>query len=291
MITAHATYNTGMNPALSSTMYLLLATVLSAAGSTFAAHIPIMNDLYLEQNNRILEPVYSKFDRARTENNHIDLDDDNTMGDQVQVDIKPPHIQRVVAGGRVEIVCEANGSPPPKIQWFKGHELVQESGFEEQNDLGAMSLASVKSRLLIDCVRPEHQGVYTCQAVAGSQSKMSKHVTIFVQGGDNKTCLDRQHKPVMAPRIITWSPVTIATIGGDIAIPCTAAGYPQPEIFWTNQENENVANDPRVQVLKTGELFISKLHWQDMGEYTCVAISPMGRTQESTFLYPLSEED
>lgn len=66
-------------------------------------------------------------------------------------------------------------------------------------------------------------------------------------GGDNKTCLDRSSVP-KAPRILTWSPVTIATIQGDIALPCNAVGNPMPEIYWKNQDNVNVVNDPRVQV-------------------------------------------
>lgn len=280
---AKVTYNTGMSPLL-SVMYLVLATVLST-GPTFAAHIPIMNDLFYEQNE-VVEPVYSKYENTRYENNL----EDKSIREQVRVDIKSPLRTRALSGERVEIVCEASGSPPPKIQWYKGLKPIQEGGFEEQNDLGSLALASVKSRLVIDCVTPHHQGLYTCQAISGSQSKISSPASVYVEGGDNKTCL-APRKTLSPPRILTWTPVTIATINGDISLPCAASGYPTPQIYWVTQDNAVVENDSRMKVLETGELFISKLHWNDMGDYSCVAYNSAGKTKESTFLYPLSEEE
>lgn len=36
-----------------------------------------------------------------------------------------------------------------------------------------------------------------------------------------------------------------------------------------------------------GDLTISQLAWSDMGEYTCVADSPEGRDEVTTFVYPV----
>lgn len=60
-------------------------------------------------------------------------------------------------------------------------------------------------------------------------------------------CQERLHD-AQEPRILSWSPVTIATIQGDISLPCNVEGNPRPEIYWRNQDNVNVAADPRFQV-------------------------------------------
>lgn len=69
----------------------------------------------------------------------------------------------------------------------------------------------------------------------------------FPLGEQKKVCQERLHD-AQEPRILSWSPVTIATIQGDISLPCNVEGNPRPEIYWRNQDNVNVAADPRFQV-------------------------------------------
>lgn len=76
------------------------------------------------------------------------------------------------------------------------------------------------------------------------------------------------------------------TQGADLQLPCVALGNPAPTIYWTDPHN-NILNSVRHQISANGELTISDLAWSDMGEYTCVAQSPEGRDEVTSFVYPV----
>lgn len=78
------------------------------------------------------------------------------------------------------------------------------------------------------------------------------------------------------------------SIGSDIILPCKVVGSPKPEIFWIDNNNEQIVNgqDPRIKVMPDGELQIRELVWPDMGVYTCVARNEFSKDLETTFVYP-----
>lgn len=44
----------------------------------------------------------------------------------VRIKHSGPRMNRVSPGGRVELECEANGSPPPSVQWFHNNNPLSE---------------------------------------------------------------------------------------------------------------------------------------------------------------------
>ena len=60
------------------------------------------------------------------------------------------------------------------------------------------------------------------------------------------------------------------------------------EITWTNGRGDDIGNDVRFVVTESGDLVISSVTWDDMGQYTCTAKNLKGATSVNTFLYPLA---
>lgn len=202
---------------------------------------------------------------------------------------------RVPVGDRVEIECEVSGNPFPSVQWLHGVRPVLQS-FDESNSVGGVKLGTTRSRLVLNCVTPHHQGTYTCVGMSSTHTATSSPITIHVQGGNVTSLLPAcSQQASLPPRIVTWRALHMETIGNDVTLPCVATGNPPPQIYWFNGDTQQLISpesqfSDRYKVLETGELLISKLGWGDMGSYTCVAENPLGRDTESTFLYPLRED-
>nr|CAD7258350.1 unnamed protein product [Timema shepardi] len=178
------------------------------------------------------------------------------------------------------------------LQWddFENNRLV--------NDISTPSggMAKVRSRLVVDCVMPVHEGVYSCVATAAAQSILAPPTMLLVQDNNinNLTallaaCPSTNSIHATSPaRISTWSPLYMDVMGNDVTLPCRAVGNPRPAIYWLDGDNELIAeNEPRYKVLPDGDLFIYKLQWSDMGGYTCIASNTRSRDMTTTFLYPV----
>nr|CAD7448564.1 unnamed protein product [Timema bartmani] len=161
-------------------------------------------------------------------------------------------------------------------------------------------MAKVRSRLVLDCVMPVHEGVYSCVATAAAQSILAPPTMLLLQDNNinNLTALlaacpstNSIHNTSPA-RISTWSPLYMDVMGNDVTLPCRAVGNPRPAIYWLDGDNKLIAeNEPRYKVLPDGDLFIYKLQWSDMGGYTCIASNTRSRDMTTTFLYPVLNEE
>lgn len=267
--------------------------------------------------------------------------------DWIKISQSPAQIVNTQLGEKVEMECEVLGSPAPEIQWFRGNQLVQQvrlfvilnlvlDGISHSHYIPCFlffqtersvinnelrdsfhdraGLAKIKSRLIIDCVTPEHEGFYTCVARAGVKKIKSQPSLLLIEGGNSDTCKEPQNQRLQAPRIISWNPTAMENMGVDVLLPCAAVGNPTPEVYWLDQDN-NVVNNFRYrvslefhhrmrfqvrnshlnliitifnfQVLNNGDLAIYRLAWPDMGQYRCVAENSLGRDSVTTFIYPV----
>ncbi|XP_030757258.1 neural/ectodermal development factor IMP-L2 isoform X2 [Sitophilus oryzae] len=221
--------------------------------------------------------------------------------DYVKISQAPiPHIKKNV-GSHVEFYCEAMGSPPPTIQWYKDHMRITENeSFENSNLIDrTVGLAKVASRLVINYILPRHQGKYYCVAEAGSErDKAATDLIIpnargremnFTQLLANKI-LGAHHRP----RVTFWAPAYMDIIGSDIVLPCKSVGNPKPDLWWIDPNSKTIEDgmdNGKFVLLPDGELSIRSITWEDMGVYICMVKNSVGDDSVETFLYPMQESN
>lgn len=149
--------------------------------------------------------------RSNRISNSLSANNENSFfesQDWVKVSEAPPQIVNQPIGARVELECEAVGSPSPTIQWIKGtttlteveHLISRNLGgtqinvcfiFFQQNDSYESNMISdsinqglskIKSRLIINSLLPVHQGPFTCVATSGSKTALATTNIFVVQG-------------------------------------------------------------------------------------------------------------
>ncbi|KAK4877951.1 hypothetical protein RN001_010457 [Aquatica leii] len=216
--------------------------------------------------------------------------------DWVRISQSPPQIISRAVGSRIEIECEAMGSPAPVMQWLKGSTpLTENESFETNaiNDNPSHGIAKAKSRLVINSALSIHEGTFTCLAESGSQIASTKTKLYLLRNGAperNFTQLLAGEMLSRAPaRIVLFNTIYLDNIGSDIAIPCKAIGNPTPDIIWLDPSERVIggSSDGRLSILADGELRIRSIRWDDMGVYTCVARNSVAQDTISTFLYPM----
>lgn len=192
-------------------------------------------------------------------------------------------------GTTVELTCEAYGTPAPSIQWYKNDAPVYEHDMESNElvDTNPTSLARVVSTLLV--TRTDTRDQYTCLVKAGMRVERASCTVYRTDGSTEVT--ERSKLLPLAPRILVSYKAYIDVIGSNVMLPCRVRGHPRPTITWTWKNNNGTSgtvtkHNPRMKVLRSGELIISPLRWSDMGEFTCHATNMFGSQYANTFVYP-----
>ncbi|EDO33293.1 predicted protein, partial [Nematostella vectensis] len=145
-------------------------------------------------------------------------------------------------GDSITLECLATGYPPPKIQWYKGRELVVPD---------RRIATSSRGHLVINAIQQSDTGYYTCVAVntAGSDSVSVSfsvdQTDVFVFPDDNS------------------------------AVQCLGVGIPPPVVTWY-KDDKPLGVGGRVYSTTQGELIISRATPEDSGTYSCVARSSAG---------------
>ncbi|XP_050305410.1 neural/ectodermal development factor IMP-L2 isoform X2 [Anthonomus grandis grandis] len=213
----------------------------------------------------------------------------------VRINQPPLPVVHKNVGSHVELSCEAVGSPPPTIQWYKGHMRITENESFEDNYIrieGAPALAKVSSRLVINYVLPRHEDTYYCVAES-NRNKDRKAVQLIVPNryGKEMNLSQLIDKKIVGahhhPRVTFWASAYMDVIGSNVILPCKSVGNPNPEIIWINTDSKQVIEDDRFQVLSDGSLSIKSIAWSDMGTYKCMVRNSVGEDEVETFLYPM----
>ncbi|CAB3254694.1 unnamed protein product [Arctia plantaginis] len=188
----------------------------------------------------------------------------------------------------LELTCDAVGTPAPSVHWFKNDAPVYEYDVESNEliDSNPSSLARIISTLLV--TKTVGRDVYTCVVTAGAKTARA---TTIVYSKDGSTQLSERAKlNPLEPRIVVTYEMYVDNIGNNIVLPCRAKGHPRPRVVWVDNKGDNVKKDPRMKVLRSGELVILSLRWSDMGEFTCYASNVFGSQHAKTFVYPARAE-
>ncbi|XP_068012089.1 LOW QUALITY PROTEIN: hemicentin-2 [Melanerpes formicivorus] len=153
-------------------------------------------------------------------------------------------------GERLELLCAAAGTPPPRISWTADGQLLT----------GGVLGHSGHSILQRQAATQADSGTYVCQA---ENSAGAIRAAAFVS--------------VTEPPTIQGDSSTyqVEYPGGDALLDCAAHGHPVPLIRWSKDGVPVVAGGHRRQLLN-GSLAIHAVGGTDVGHYRCVAENDAG---------------
>ncbi|KFO28580.1 Hemicentin-1 [Fukomys damarensis] len=172
----------------------------------------------------------------------------------------PKHV-KVQVSHRVDIPCNAQGSPPPVITWSKGGQTILADG--EQHIIHPGGTLTISQAMLSDA------GIYSCVAtnIAGSDEA---EITLQVQEPPTMEDLEPPFNTPFQERLASQH----------IAFPCPAKGAPKPTIKWLHNGGELTGREPGISILENGTLLvIASVTLYDNGEYICVAVNEAGTTE------------
>ena len=154
---------------------------------------------------------------------------------------KAPQVEIQTLGSRVELVCEAEGSPQPEIVWLKNGEEVLRG--QTSLVIGSLSQGDVAN--------------YACNAsnLAGYDYK---NVIVNILTVTAKVKEGPRH-------------MLVASKGRDVVLPCRAEGYPVPSIVWSKDGVVVEEGDGDKYRIDSGFLKILKALASDQGNYSCTA--------------------
>ena len=128
-------------------------------------------------------------------------------------------------------------------------------------------------------------GQYECRAVAGRQQISAVTEVRVVNYDEGNLCQERGQ-----PEISLWRPTLMVEAGDSVVLPCRASRPDEAIVTWTDSRGEAVSSEAekRFEVMENGDLRISEVSWEDMGQFTCTASNEAGVASVHTFLYPLA---
>ncbi|XP_077571540.1 hemicentin-1 [Stigmatopora nigra] len=162
----------------------------------------------------------------------------------------------VAIGDDATLKCQASGTPPPLIHWFKGKLKMSSAPFVEQDiHHGTLHIRGVQE---VDA------GQYKCVAtnLAGTSSG-----TVSLEVGAGPLFLE--------------APVDMAAnVGENVTLPCAARGFPRPTVTWYDKGGKKILarteREGRKFQMENGFLMIQSVWLDDEGTYTCEAKNHFG---------------
>ncbi|CAH1252881.1 PXDN [Branchiostoma lanceolatum] len=168
-----------------------------------------------------------------------------------------PQDADVVEGTSVEFECAAEGHPTPVIVWtVNGNQLPDDRRFTVLSS-GMLRISRVTSY---------DRGTYECQAVnVASVDRARADLTV---------------KARVTPTF-TETPTDLSVqAGGEVTLPCSAVGEPQPAITW-NKDGIQITGmffteSSKYGLSAIGHLIIRGVDQSDTGRYECSARNTIG---------------
>ncbi|XP_067042734.1 fibroblast growth factor receptor 4-like [Acropora muricata] len=175
---------------------------------------------------------------------------------------------RTIRGNKDTLTCQASGTPPPVITWFKnGRPLISSS----------VKGTKASSTLTFHPVSLSDQGNYWCEArnFLGSKKTSTVAVSVFM-------------KPIFK---IHPKNVSVSLDDGNITLECSAEGSPKPVIIWLKNNSTMVSETSNTQNGTMSFLTIIIHKSMKIQNYRCIANNSLGNaiSQEATVSF-LEEE-
>ena len=175
-----------------------------------------------------------------------------------------PTSQTVQAGLDVLLVCNAEGRPTPRIEWWRNSQrIVSSPRFVLEDRDGTLRILNVDER---DTAR------YVCQARnAYGYDEVSADIKVLALNS--------------SPPTLTYQPPSTMEVerSASVELPCRAQGAPKPSIQW---KKDGSALEPiaKYKISRGGSLYIYNVTSTDVGRYECTASNEHGRATAQTLL-------
>ncbi|RVE44349.1 hypothetical protein evm_011011, partial [Chilo suppressalis] len=185
--------------------------------------------------------------------------------------ISPPPQSKIelLEGKSIELPCEADGYPRPKIRWTF-------LGFNSTSRPLLLKYAMSPDTLKIASVELERSGYYICNAECGIfSSNMSYEVIVYapprITNSDSTLVAVER-----SLRTSTISSNTLIAVKGDfvLRIPCKATGFPVPEMKWTRNGYLLPSGTKWYDIADDGALLLKNV--DEGGTYNCIAVNGFG---------------
>lgn len=255
---------------------LLVAAALALLQCGLVAHAQLAGKNDLDNN---LQPNVAPIPKRRTLRPFVNISD------------PPPQSARLAPGTRLEISCEAIGYPAPTAHWLKNGQPLAD--YDEVNEIitsHQSSLARLTSKVVV--MSALNGDVYSCVATSGLKQQIAS-TTIYTADEDdegNLFTLQSLFRKPTKPVITQYYNELFQDIGTNVVLPCRHYSPTATQVFWVDSDDKPVFGNPRLTVLPSGDLLITNLRWDDMGNYSCNVKNAYGKESVDTFLYPAKKQ-
>lgn len=178
-------------------------------------------------------------------------------------------------GETVELMCQSQGHPKPRITWVLPDRAVVHSGGPTNGISVQRVSVSPNGTLYIKSASHTDQGIYKC-------------VSSNALGADT---ISVRLSVAALPPIIEQSRHENVTLseGSTAFLNCTAMGAPHPSIAWTTPDGMQLhpsqfINGRNLFVFPNGTLFVRSLVLTDTGRYECSVTNVVGTARRTIIL-------
>ncbi|XP_064457274.1 hemicentin-1-like isoform X2 [Ornithodoros turicata] len=165
--------------------------------------------------------------------------------------IRLPRDTEVGVGDRLELECEADGTPTPHIAWMRDDsELLNDAVLKQDETMSILS---------VDPVSQQDGGMYACIA----ENKVGQRKAMA------------QVKVRVPPKILEHPSPQRVPENSTITLNCLADGDPLPQVFWL-KDGKQLHFDEHFSQLHNNTLLVQFSQITDSGQYRCVTANKYG---------------
>ncbi|GFY47205.1 titin [Trichonephila inaurata madagascariensis] len=184
--------------------------------------------------------------------------------------IKEPEDVEIVEGSSASLICNAGGTPQPKISWRKTGDIQNKDYFKH------VTRSDNNTSLLLHPVMKEHEGIYICEVNNDVGEILQKQATVIVHD---------------APKIVPFHFPTMVEIQKKASVACILEQGRTPLQFkWVKNQNQlHETKNIKIKSLDDVSIItIDPVTSNDSGNYSCLVSNSFGK---DSYTSPLIVED